>query len=98
MKGRHSRAKKQGDSPLTEEEQREIDAMWKDHRRIQAEEEQQAWEEYRKMTEPKETCACGYDLDRFGCVDSSCETPGCGCPEPHEVNVGDGPGGFKIYE
>lgn len=47
----------------------------------------------------EELCPCGHSYKFHGSDGDGCQFCSCfGFGDPHEVNVGDGPGGFKIYE
>lgn len=78
----------------------ETAAAWKE---IEEERARQIAEDYEA-----EACPCGHKHHQhWGGGEGHCEVPGCGCQEfgtevqedeAHEVNLGDSPGGFKIYE
>ena len=69
------------------------------------EQEGRMWEEAMQEVEDK-GCPCGHESSRHEMLNGQCLE--CDCPqfgEPvesweefTEVNVGDGPGGFRVYE
>lgn len=75
-------------------------AAWEEHYRERQKEDEEQWR--------TEYCPCGHKRSAHYLEDGHCEATGCGCPqfgEPVEnwetctiVNVGDGPGGFRIVE
>jgi len=89
-------------TPVVSQEQidRESDLAWK---QLREQQEMEAEKEYEN-----EVCPCGHKHDQHYAGEEFCEVSSCDCPqfgEPienwetfTEVNLGDSPGGFRIYE